>query len=71
MRWYAKYDDEAYNYTWLTHQTPVTHQNCEVPTEMKANIIDPLPRNLAYGSLSVIIVRGNYSAHDKSMSRSR
>lgn len=38
---------------------------------MKADIIDPLPRNLPTGSLSVIIVRSEYSTHDKSMTRAR
>jgi len=47
----------------------ITHRNCGVPTETKADIIDPLPRNLPTSSLSVIIVRSEYSTHDKSMTR--
>jgi len=52
---------------WFT----ITHRHFDyVLTETKADIIDPLPRNLPTSSLSVIIVWSEYSTHDKSMTRS-
>lgn len=56
------------NSIWLTHGGA---SQSATPCRQKLDIIDPLPRNLPSGSLSVIIAAKRvYSARDKSMTRS-